>query len=266
MKKERVNDIDLAIVDRGSGPTLLFVHGYPLDHRMWYAQIEPFSQRCRIVAPDLRGFGLSDVTEGKVTMEQMADDLAALLDTLKLDEPIIYCGLSMGGYIAWEFCRKYGSRLRGLILCDTRAAADTPEAAAVRLVMADRVIAEGPQPLVDVMMPKLFAEKTVKSQPRVVESLREVMMATDPKAIAATGRGMAERRDATEMLGQIDCTTLVLVGQHDALTPPEEMEKIAEGIPNSRFVTIPDAGHMSPMEKPADVNAAITAFLDELEA
>ena len=114
-------------------------------------------------------------------MEQFADDLAALLDALAIGEPVVYCGLSMGGYIAFQFWRKYAERLRGLILCDTRAAADTPEAAAARRVMADRVLAEGPGPLVETMLPRLFAETTRRERPELVEALRRVMMANSPR-------------------------------------------------------------------------------------
>ena len=105
---------------------LLLVHGFPLDHTMWAAQIEAISSRCRVIAPDLRGFGRSPPAGERTTMEQFADDLAGLLDAIGISEPVVYCGLSMGGYIGWQFWRKHANRLRGLILCDTRATADSP--------------------------------------------------------------------------------------------------------------------------------------------
>ena len=105
MKTLEVNGIELATLDRGSGPPVLLVHGFPLDHTMWDAQVEALSEQYRVIAPDLRGFGRSGVTEGKVTMEQFADDLAGLLDGLEVAGPVVFCGLSMGGYVAWEFWR-----------------------------------------------------------------------------------------------------------------------------------------------------------------
>ena len=114
------------IVDRGAGPAVLLVHGFPLDHTMWQAQLDALSMNNRLIIPDLRGFGRSTVTEGTVTMEQMADDLVALLDALGVKQPVCVCGLSMGGYIALAFWRKYREGVRSLILCDTRSAADTP--------------------------------------------------------------------------------------------------------------------------------------------
>src|SRR5438270_790221 len=131
------------VVQRGAGTPLLLVHGYPLDHSMWLAQLDELSDACRVIAPDLRGFGDSTITRGTVAMEQLADDLMSLLDTLEINEPIVFCGLSMGGYIAWQVALRHRRRLAKLILCDTRAAADSPEAAAGRLKTAQRVLAEG---------------------------------------------------------------------------------------------------------------------------
>ena len=118
-----VNGIRLATVDQGRGPPVLLIHGFPLDHSMWDGQIETISSRYRVLAPDLRGFGQSGVTDASVSMEQHADDLAALMDALGIADPIVLCGLSMGGYIAFEFWRKYSPRLRALVLCDTRSCA-----------------------------------------------------------------------------------------------------------------------------------------------
>ena len=264
LKRRTVAGIEMAFVDRGSGTPVLLVHGFPLDHSMWNAQIDRLSEAHRVIVPDLRGFGQSRASDEKVTMGQFADDLAALLDTLGIREPIVLCGLSMGGYIAFQFWRQYAARLRGMILCDTRALGDTPEMAAGRWEMADRVLREGPPPLVDMMMPKLFAAATVESQPEVVESLCRVMRSTAPRAIAAAGRGMAERPDATGWLPRIACPTLVVVGELDAISPPEEMREIAEAIPGARLVEIGGSGHMSPLEKPAEVNAAILEFLESI--
>jgi len=264
MKTLEVNGVELAVVDSGAGVPVVLVHGFPLDHAMWDAQIEALSRAYRVIAPDLRGFGRSGVTEGKVTMKQFADDLAGLLDALGVDEPVVLCGLSMGGYVAWQFWRRYAPRLRGLVLCDTRAAADAPDAARARLETADRVLREGPALLADAMLPKLLPESSRKRNPHVADSLRRAILAADPRAIAAASRGMAERPDVTGMLGQIRCPTLVLVGQLDRISTPDEMRAIADAIPGARFVPIADAGHVSPMENPDAVNTAMLEFLAEL--
>jgi pimeloyl-ACP methyl ester carboxylesterase len=261
-----VNGVELAAVDRGTGLPLLLVHGFPLNHSLWQAQIDACAERCRVIAPDLRGFGTSGVSEGEVSMEQMADDLAGLLDTMGIQEPVVYCGLSMGGYIAWEFWRRHRPRVAGLILCDTRAAADSPEAAANRRLMADRVLGEGPAPIADAMIPRLTAEVTLTRYPERVEAVRRMIFSNDPRGIAAASRGMANRADATPLLPEIACPTLLIVGQHDQIVPVAEMRAMAEAIPHARLVEIRGAGHLSPLENPAEVNAAMLSFLGELKA
>ncbi len=279
MKSVSVHERELWYADCGAGLPLLLVHGFPLDHKMWAGQIDSdrpnfcgnedetvllgakTSVALRLLAPDLRGFGRSPASGDRVTMEDFADDLADLLDAIGIHEPIVLCGLSMGGYIALQFCRKYAARLRGLILCDTRAAADSAEAAASRLAMADRVLREGPAPLAETMLPKLFAEATWQQRPDVVEGVRRTIMANDPRGIAAAARGMAERPDMTAALSEICCPTLVIVGHNDTISTPAEMRAIAEAIPNAQLAKIPNAGHLSPLENPADFNAALGEFV-----
>ncbi len=264
MNNCNIDGIELSFVDRGRGTVLLLVHGFPLDHAMWHGQIETFWARYRVIAPDLRGFGQSGVSEDVVSMEQFADDLAALLDSLTVHEPIVLCGLSMGGYIALEFWRKYAARLRGLILCDTRAANDTPEAAAGRLATAQRALCEGPQFLAETMIPKLFAPLTMQKQPHLIEAMRQVIGRTDPRGIAAALRGMAQRADFTAQLAHIRCPTLLLAGENDAVSPVAEMRAIAQAIPNAQFIVIPNAGHLAPLEQPEAVGAAIESFLQRI--
>lgn len=262
MTESDVSGGELIVFDRGEGHSILFVHGFPLNHSMWLSQLEPLATGYRVIAPDLRGFGRSGVTPGTVTMQQFAADLDSLLDVLNIPEPVTLCGLSMGGYIAFQFVQQYRDRLQSLILCDTRAAADAPEAAQARLELAEAVLAEGPEPVVEAMLPKLFAESTVKDQPSVVEQVRNMIATTEPAGIAAALRGMAERPDSTGLLAMLDLPVLLLCGEEDRLTTPEVMRGMAEKIPDSTFAEIPNAGHMAPMENPEAVNRIIREFLD----
>lgn len=264
MKRQTADGVELAFVDQGVGTPVVLIHGFPLDHTMWNAQIDALSRNHRVIAPDLRGFGQSGLGKGTVTMEQLADDLAAILDGRNVREPVVVCGLSMGGYVAFQFWQRHGSRLAGLILCDTRAANDSPEVAATRREMAERVQREGPAPLVEGMIPKLFAPTTPASRPELIEAVRRVMMRANPKAIAAAAYAMAQRPDMTSRLAEITFPTLVIVGSADAISTPGEMRAMAEAIPHARLAEIADCGHMAPVEKPADVSAAILEFLDEL--
>jgi pimeloyl-ACP methyl ester carboxylesterase len=264
MEKCRVRDIHLNVVEAGAGPPLLLVHGFPLDHTMWQAQIEELARDHRVVAPDLRGFGGSDASGEIVSMEDFADDVAALLDARAVKEPVVFCGLSMGGYIAWQFFLRHRARLRALILCDTRAAADTPAAAEARRVNAQRVLSEGVAFLAGAMLEKLFAAETRRRRPDIVDATRQVMLAASPPGVAAALRGMAARPDVSAWLPQLDLPALVVCGQDDAISTVEEMRGIAERLPQARFVEVAGAGHMSPVEQPQAVNEAIRQFLATL--
>jgi 3-oxoadipate enol-lactonase len=261
MKTIRVRDVEMAVVDEGSGLPLLLVHGFPLDHSMWKYQIAEFAHHCRVIAPDLRGFGGTTAAPGTSTMEQMADDLAALVDELGVQGKILFCGLSMGGYIGWQFARKYEHRLQALVACDTRAIADTPEQAASRRELAERVLREGPAPVAEAMLPKLFASETQERRPDLVNATRDVILRTRPEGIVAALRGLAERPDVTEMLPKIGVATLVIVGEHDAISSPDEMQGIAESIPNAAWVVVPHAGHLSPLENPDVFNEALAQYI-----
>lgn len=264
MPTARIGELDLHYSDSGHGRTLLLVHGFPLDHSMWQQQIDCFGKTHRVLAPDLRGFGKSAATAGTVTMEQFADDLAALLDKLSIREPVILCGLSMGGYIAWQFWKRHAARLAALILCDTKAAADTPETARTRLTTADQVEREGAKVVANSMLERLFAKQTPQEQPALIDSTRRVMLGTSPAGIAAAQRGMAARPDMTPALVEISVPTLVICGEHDVISPVAEMRRLAESMPNANFVEVAGAGHMSPLEKPDVVNGAIAGFLSKL--
>jgi pimeloyl-ACP methyl ester carboxylesterase len=261
MERIDLGEVTLQVEMRGAGPVLLLVHGFPLDHQMWRHQLDELSSDFRVLAPDLRGFGQSDHTPGIVTMQTYADDLAKLLDKLEVREPVTLCGLSMGGYIAWQFVERHRARLAKLVLCDTRAIADTPQGAQGRLETAQKVLKEGPQALVDGMIPKLFAPATIQSQPDLIAATRTIMLESSPEGIAAALRGMAERPDVTARLPTYDVPALVICGAQDAIVNVTEMRSIAEQLPHGRFVEVTDAGHMAPLEKPNEVNAALREFL-----
>jgi 3-oxoadipate enol-lactonase len=257
-------DVGLAVADNGVGRTVVLIHGFPMDHSIWAHQVQSLAAKYRVITPDLRGFGRSSVTPGKVTVEQWADDLAAMLDALRITEPIVLGGLSMGGYVAFQFFQAYRSRLAGLILCDTKAVADTPQAAAGRLETAVHVEREGSQFLADTMPPRLLSPSTLESRPDVVDHLRQIILAGDPVGYAATSRGLAERPNFSKLLQQIDCPALLLVGRHDAISTVAEMSAMARAIRGSRIVEIDNAGHVTPLEAPSNVSRAMGEFLGEL--
>jgi len=265
MKTLDIGETVLAFDDRGAGRVLLLVHGFPLDHTMWRQQIDYFSTFCRVIAPDLRGFGSSGPPAGSDTqpaaMHTYADDLSQLLNRLEIREPIVYCGLSMGGYIGWQFWQRYAERVAGLVACDTRAIADAPPAAAGRETLARRVLVEGTECVAEAMLPKLFDPEMTARHPQAVAETRAAIDRASRGGVAAALRGMAIRPDATDLLRDIRVPALVVVGEHDVISPVAEMRGIAERIPEADFVEIPAAGHMSPLENPVAFNAALEKFL-----
>ncbi len=265
LKSIATSNRQLSVRDEGQGDVLLFVHGFPLDHSMWNAQVDHFAPTHRCLAVDLAGFGKSDISSGTLTMGEMADDLALLLATLQISSPVTLCGLSMGGYVAWQFWKRYPAFLSALILCDTRAIADTPEGREGRLKTADRVEAEGPSFLAEEMLPKLYSKKTQTARPELIQATRTLIESNSAAGIAAAARGMAARPDVTSWLPEIEVPALLITGEDDAISPPSEMAGIATAIPDAEHVVIPNAGHMAPQEQPEATNAAIARFLERLK-
>jgi 3-oxoadipate enol-lactonase len=251
----------LALTEAGQGGVpVLFVHGYPLDRTMWRAQLEGITGH-RLLAPDLRGFGASPLAGGGTTLAQHADDLAALLDVLTI-ERVVLAGLSMGGYVAFEFLRRHRDRVRGLVLLDTKAEADDEAARAGRDAAIVKVAEEGAGAIAAGMGTKLFAAGT---PPVVREALARQMAASSVPGIMAALVAMRDRPDSTALLPTLTgLPTLVIVGAEDQLTPPAAAERMVAAIPGAQLVVVEGAGHVPPVERPATVNEALQAFLDGL--
>jgi len=259
-RRVSVHGVELALDDEGSGPALLFVHGYPLDGTLWRHQAGAFPG-WRTLVPDLRGCGRSDAPDLGYSMATYADDLAALLDAVGVDD-VVLAGLSMGGYIGFEFVRRHRPRLRGLVLADTKAQSDSAEGRKGREgAIADA--REGGAPLIaEQMLPKLLA-------PGAAESLRDqvrAMIAAAPvPGIIGALAAMRDRPDSTELLPTLGgLPTLIVVGAEDALTPPKEAEGMAKAIPGAKLVVLEKAGHLTPLEQPTEFNRHLRRFLDAL--
>jgi 3-oxoadipate enol-lactonase len=251
--------MQLAYEERGSGPVLAFIHGFPLDRRMWIGQLVGVAKKRRCVAMDLRGHGLSslDDPDPSFSMDLFADDVAATLDEVGADQADI-CGLSMGGYVAFAFWRRHRDRVRSLILCDTKAAADSDEAKAGREKTAQLVREQGMEALHEQLGPKLLGSSpTEESRTR----LRDMFLAQEPNVIAADALAMRDRPDSTGDLPRISVPTLWIHGEEDQLMPIEAARAEAEKIPGATFAAVPGGGHMSPMENPGAANEALLRFL-----
>ncbi len=262
----RVRGIDMSYDDTGGdGAALVLLHGFPFDCSMWLGQASALGREFRVVAPDLRGSGETPLGVGDVTLETLAEDVAALLDELKLGR-VILGGLSMGGYVAFEFFRKFPGRVRALVLADTRSQADTEEGRRAREENARRALQEGMEPIVESMLPKLLSAKTREGGGEVFERVRAMMLGTSPEGAAASLRAMALRRDQTDLLPSINVPTLIVVGSEDAVTPPADAEAMRAKIEGSRLVIIEGAGHLSNVERPEAFNRVLVEFLRALPA
>ncbi|MCG8405300.1 MAG: alpha/beta hydrolase [Phycisphaerales bacterium] len=260
MDSKTINGVRLAYQLFGEGEPILFVHGFPITWKLWEHAVEPMRDAYRLIMPDLRGMGQSEATNG-VTMATYADDLNALLDAVEVREPVVLVGLSMGGYVLFEFCRRYPDRVRALVLADTRAEADTPESAQNRRVTAERVLTEGTHVVVEQMIDKIMGPQ---ASSELRETWQSIMNATDPKGVAAALHAMSERPDSTPTLAEIKVPTLVVVGEDDAITPPSSARKIHEGIAGAQLKLIRDAGHMPPVEQPDGFVRVLRQFVDAL--
>jgi 3-oxoadipate enol-lactonase len=255
-----VNGVNLAVEVHGEGPAVLFVHGYPLDHTIWRDQIDAL-EGYRRIAPDLRGMGRSDAPDLGYGLSTYAADLAALLDALGV-ERVVLCGLSMGGYIAFEFLRRWPERVRGVVLMDTRAEADGAEARRGRDAAAATAREQGAGAVAEAMLPKLLAPGTLERSPETVERIRRMIAATPVAGIVGALAAMRDRPDSTDLLSTLDSVpVLVLVGQEDALTPPDAARRMAGLIPRARLIQVAGAGHIPPVERPSDTTAALRDFL-----
>jgi 3-oxoadipate enol-lactonase len=260
MNKTTVNGVQLAYRDAGAGQPIVFLHAFPLNQTMWDEQVATLSRNYRVITFDWRGFGASEVGEAEVTMDVFADDLAALLDELQIERATI-CGLSMGGYAVFAFYRKYAHRVKALILADTRATADTEEGKKGRYEMAELARKSGAAALVEPMTPKLLGVTSLQNNPTLVERVQGMIRVAQAEGIARALLGMAQRIDATDLLAQIICPTLVIVGSEDKLTPPSDSEKMSQRIPNAQLEIIATAGHLSNLEQSETFDRLVADFL-----
>jgi pimeloyl-ACP methyl ester carboxylesterase len=248
----------------GEGPDLVLLHPFPTNHRFWLGVADMLASRYRLIAYDLRGHGDSTPGSGPATMEKHAADLARLCEVVKVNQAI-FAGVSIGGYVLFEFWRRHRERVAALVLSDTRATPDTEEGRAARLKSAEDVQQNGAAAFLEGMVPKLLGQQTRENRPDVVEGARKMMAKMTAAGIAAIQQGMAARPDSVPTLATINVPTLVLVGAEDTLTPPADAEFLQQHIPGSRLEVIPHAGHLAIYEQRNAAGKVMRDFLDGLK-
>jgi 3-oxoadipate enol-lactonase len=247
-----------------TGIPVVFIHGFPFSKGMWKPQIDLLKKDFHVITYDVRGHGASDVGDGQYTLELFVYDFLSLLDHLKLSK-VVCVGLSMGGYIALRAVERNAERLRALVLCDTRSEADGNEGKIKRAGQAKTVKSEGMKKFAEPFLKAVFFEKTFETNPQAIESIRGIIEASSPVAVAGTLIALASRTDTTPSLYNIKVPTLILVGQHDSLTPPSASFAMKEKIPGAELHVISKSGHMSNLENSEEFNTHLLAFLRKLK-
>jgi 3-oxoadipate enol-lactonase len=249
------------VLEAGGGWPVVLLHAFPLGADMWRPQLEAVPDGWRFIAPDLPGFGGEDPAgSGNASMDGYADDIAALLDALEIDRAVIG-GLSMGGYVTFALFRRAPERFSGLLLADTRTAADTPEGRTARRAMSELVKTQGPSAVADQMMPKLLGPTTRASRPHVEPEVRRLIVANTVRGIDDAIHAMMGRPDSADLMVRISVPTLVIVGEEDALTPVADSESIHDAIDRSHLVVLAEAGHLSNLEVPEEFSKVLEDFL-----
>ena len=257
----RSDDAEIFYEIRGSGPPVVLLHPFPADHDFWHPAAAALESRYRLVLPDLRGHGDSEIGEGPALMRKHASDIARVLDAAGIGKAA-FVGCSIGGYILFECWRRFRAQMSALALCDTRPQADNAEARANRLRAADAVLEQGTEPFIEAMIPKLMGRTTVGTRPDLVEGARAMMRKMSAEDISQVQRGMAERPDSVADLKTINVPTLIAIGEEDVLSTVADGELMRQNIAGSQVKVIPKAGHYAPWEQPELVGKVLRQFLD----
>jgi pimeloyl-ACP methyl ester carboxylesterase len=261
MHRTKSADAEIAYRVLGEGHPVILLHPFPVNHEFWLPVAGALSTRYRVILPDLRGHGDSDLGEGPATMAKHAADLSRVMDDAEIPRaPVV--GVSIGGYALFEFWRNHKNRVTAIGLCNTKAQADTADARAARLQAANEVLERGAEPFFENMIPRLMGQTTRETRPDLVSGALRMMRKMSPEDVAQVQRGMAERPDSVDTLKTINVPTLLITGEEDILTGRDEAELMRRHIPNSDLRVIPKAGHYSPWEQPEAVTTLLRQFLD----
>ncbi len=249
----------------GSGPDVVLLHAFPVNHEMWVPVAQRLASKYRLILLDLRGHGDSGVGAGPASMERHVADVLRVCGAVGAQKAA-FAGVSIGGYVLFELWRQHPEHVAALMFCDTRAQADTDQARANRLQSAEQVEQHGPQAYLDSMVPKQLSKHTLAERPEVVAAVRGMMAEMTAAGIAAVQRGMAARPDSRPTLATINVPSLILTGAEDSFVTVADLELMRQGIAGSSSAVLPLAGHLAPLEQPDAAAQVIANFLDTLQS
>ena len=263
MERLRSDDAEIAYEIRGNGPSVVLLHPFPCNHEFWDPAAAAFDSQYRLILPDLRGHGDSEIGEGPAGMGKHASDLVRVLDAAGVGKAV-FVGCSVGGYIIFEFWRRFRDRVSALAICDSRPQADNAEARANRLKAAAVVLEEGTEQFLDGMISKLMGRTTMATRPDLVEGARAMMRKMSAEDISLVQQGMAARPDSVGDLKTINVPTLIVIGEEDVMTTVADGELMRQNIARSQLKVIPKAGHYAPWEQSEVVGKILRQFLDDV--
>ena len=263
MPRIKSDDAEIFYEVLGDGPPVVLLHPFPVDHEFWLPAAQPLLTRYRLILPDLRGHGESGLGNGPATMAKHATDIARVMDDARTGGAA-FAGVSIGGYALFEFLRRSRDRVSALILCNTKAQPDSPEARNARLKSATEVTELGTEPFFESMVPKLLGDTTRNTRPDLVDGALRMMRKMSAEDVAMVQRGMAERPDSVATLKTISVPTLILTGKEDVLSGVAEAELMRQSVPGSQLKIIPKAGHYAAWERPKEVGEVLREFFDSV--
>lgn len=263
MERLRSDDAEIAYQVEGNGRPVVLLHPFPVHHEFWNPIIPALGSRYRIIRPDLRGHGDSEIGQGPALMGKHATDIARIMDAAGVGKAVMI-GCSIGGYILFEFWRRYRARVASLAICDSRPQPDNAEGRANRLKVAAEVLEQGTEPFFQAQIPRLMGRTTVAARPDLVDGAHRMMKKMSPEDVSLVQRGMAERPDSVGDLKTINVPTLIVIGEEDILSTPADGELMRQNIPGAQLRVIPKAGHYAPYEQPDTVGPILRQFLDSI--
>ncbi len=263
MPQIKSQDAEIFYEVLGDGPPVVLLHPFPVDHSFWMPAAQSLLTRYRVVLPDLRGHGNSGVGEGPATMQKHAADMARVLDDADVGQAI-FVGVSIGGYVLFEFWRQHRDRVIALCLCNTKAPSDSTEARNERFKSAAQVEEKGTEQFFEDMVPKVFGETSRRTRPDLIGGALQMMRRMSAEDVAMVQRGMAERPDSTGTLQTINVPTLIVTGDEDSATGVKEAELMRQNISGSQVKIIAKAGHYAAWERPREVGGVLREFLDSV--
>ncbi len=262
----KVNDILIRYNDEGpkEAPVIIFIHGFPLNKSLWDKQLKSLKDDYRVIAYDIRGHGNTDLGAIDFSIDLFVNDLLGFMDTLKIEKTIV-CGLSMGGYIALNAIQNHPDRFTALILCDTNCKADTIEAKEKRMSTIINIKENGVAKLADDLIPNLFAPESFKTNSEEIATVKEMIVTTSKQSLYNSLHALANRKETCSKLNSIKVPVLILVGEEDKITPPEEAISMQKQIKDSSLQVIPHAGHLSNLENEDEFNSQLIKFMGSLK-